>query len=227
MKMLILDNQSPYRLGAQKLIELRFPNVVTDCHNVDALFDMEYIATAEILLIDPSGLSSDSAEKVRTLLTQVIQKGVDVIVYTTSVPTDFLMDMLSIGVKGYLLKSSSYDFFMQGIWSVMNGERYVDISLVSSLIGRIMNTPINAESSIGTPGKVSPEDILTKTEWAILELFIKGSSNAEIAKTLFLSESTISQYMRKITSKFEVPSRTAAAIKAVANGWIDVSEYLY
>lgn len=226
MKMLILDNQNPYRVGMQKLLELRFPELITDCHDVAALSNLEFISTADLLLLDPCDVSS--VEQVSTLLVPIINKGVQVIIYSMCATETFLLDMLSIGVRGYLMKNSSPTDFMKGISSVMNGERYIDSSLVPVLLNRIADKEEISEPPVGIhKSKVSPEDILTCTEWTILKFFILGLSNSEIAKELFLSESTISQYMGKIVSKLEVPTRTAAAIKAVANGWVDVSEYVY
>lgn len=226
MKMLIIDNQIPYRVGTQKLLELRFPELITVCHDVDILSDYKYISTADILLLDPCDLSS--VEQVMALLMPIINKGVQVIIYSTCVSENFLMDMISIGVKGCLMKNSSPSAFMQGISIVMKGERYIDSSLVPTLLKRLTDKKDMAEPSIGiNKSKVYPEDILTSTEWTILKLFIRGQSNSEIAKELFLSESTVSQYMGKIVNKLEVPTRIAAAIKAVANGWVDISEYVY
>ena len=56
----------------------------------------------------------------------------------------------------------------------------------------------------------SPSFDLTKRELEILSLLIKGLSNAEIAKQLNLSYSTISSHLSSIYTKLKVSSRVQA-----------------
>jgi RNA polymerase sigma factor (sigma-70 family) len=52
---------------------------------------------------------------------------------------------------------------------------------------------------------------LSARQREILELVVEGRSNAEIAKSLYLSESTIKQHLRAAYKLLEVSNRTEAA----------------
>jgi len=55
---------------------------------------------------------------------------------------------------------------------------------------------------------------LSKREREVLELLGQGLTNKEIAKTLFITESTTKVHVRKICQKLGVRSRTQAALRA-------------
>ncbi|MFN8714596.1 MAG: response regulator transcription factor [Bacteroidota bacterium] len=55
---------------------------------------------------------------------------------------------------------------------------------------------------------------LSQRETEVLELLVKGQSNAEIAATLFLSVSTIKTHVSNVFVKLDVKNRTQAAEKA-------------
>jgi predicted ATPase/DNA-binding CsgD family transcriptional regulator len=63
-------------------------------------------------------------------------------------------------------------------------------------------------------------NLLTPRELDVLRLLVDGKSDREIADELFLSRRTASNHVAAILAKLEVPSRTAAATRAVRDGWI-------
>ncbi|MFL5589310.1 MAG: response regulator transcription factor [Ktedonobacteraceae bacterium] len=66
------------------------------------------------------------------------------------------------------------------------------------------------------PGHASsPSFDLTKRELEILSLVVKGLSNAQIAKQLNLSYSTVSTHLSSIYSKLKVSSRVQALRRAL------------
>jgi DNA-binding NarL/FixJ family response regulator len=54
---------------------------------------------------------------------------------------------------------------------------------------------------------------LSPREAQVLELLSEGQSNREIAKTLFISESTVKVHVRRVLQKLGVRTRTQAALK--------------
>jgi DNA-binding NarL/FixJ family response regulator len=65
---------------------------------------------------------------------------------------------------------------------------------------------------------------LSEREREVLRLLATGLSNAEIAKTLFLSEGTVKNYVSVILSKLEVADRTQAAIVAMRAGVVGLGD---
>lgn len=62
--------------------------------------------------------------------------------------------------------------------------------------------------------------ILTKRELDVLQLISAGASNEEIAKTLFISVSTVKSHVLNISAKLGVKSRTKAVVEAEKRGII-------
>jgi DNA-binding NarL/FixJ family response regulator len=64
-----------------------------------------------------------------------------------------------------------------------------------------------------TPATHGPS-LLSKREREVLELVSQGLLNKEIARVLFIAESTVKAHVRKICKKLGVRTRTEAAMRA-------------
>jgi DNA-binding CsgD family transcriptional regulator len=63
---------------------------------------------------------------------------------------------------------------------------------------------------------------LSQRETEVLRLVARGFSNAQVARTLFVTENTVKVHLRNIFDKLKVQSRTEAAIYAIRQGWVTV-----
>ena len=61
---------------------------------------------------------------------------------------------------------------------------------------------------------------LTSRELEVLELLARGLDNAEIARTLFLSQHTVKNHVSSILIKLQVQNRIQAAVRAVRGGLV-------
>jgi DNA-binding NarL/FixJ family response regulator len=62
-------------------------------------------------------------------------------------------------------------------------------------------------------------DELSRREMDVLELLVQGLSNKQIAKELFIDETTVKTHLHRIFEKLNVRDRTQAAILALQRGW--------
>ena len=62
--------------------------------------------------------------------------------------------------------------------------------------------------------------VLTPRELDVLKLVAQGSSNADIARRLFLSEHTVHRHLANILRKLNLSSRAAAAAWGVRSGLV-------
>ena len=62
--------------------------------------------------------------------------------------------------------------------------------------------------------------VLTSRELDVLKLVAQGSSNADIARRLFLSEHTVHRHLANILRKLGLSSRAAAAAWGVRTGLV-------
>jgi DNA-binding NarL/FixJ family response regulator len=65
------------------------------------------------------------------------------------------------------------------------------------------------------PDIKSARDALSPREREILDLVVQGSTNREMAKALFITETTVKVHLRHIYEKLGVRSRTEAAVRAL------------
>jgi DNA-binding NarL/FixJ family response regulator len=72
-----------------------------------------------------------------------------------------------------------------------------------------------------TDGRVENTD-LSQRETEVLRLVARGLSNAQVARTLFVTENTVKVHLRNIFDKLKVQSRTEAALYAIRQGWVTV-----
>jgi len=65
------------------------------------------------------------------------------------------------------------------------------------------------------PRELRRSETLSPREREVHELVAQGRSNREIAKTLFISESTVKVHVRHILEKLGVHTRTEAALTPI------------
>ncbi|MFC5051550.1 response regulator [Rubritalea spongiae] len=133
-----------------------------------------------------------------------------IIILTQSENEADILLAITLGISGYLLKSSTIQQIKDGIHTVMNGGASLD--------------PITAKFILSTLKKNSKTvhtDIpLTEREHEILGLLSQGLSKKEISTKLNISFFTVSTHIRHIYQKLEVPNAPAAVATALRKGWL-------
>lgn len=123
-----------------------------------------------------------------------------VIILTTFARSGFLRRALDAGVRGYLLKDAPAEQLGMAIRNVQRGGKAID--------------PTLAAAAWDEP------DPLTERERVVLRLAGDGQGNAEIARSLQLSEGTVRNYLSEAISKLGARNRTDAARLAREKGWL-------
>lgn len=135
------------------------------------------------------------------------------IILTTFDDDDLLLQGLSSGAKGYLLKDVSLVELVRAIRAVAAGGTAVQPIATE----RVVRGLESADS--GFP-HLDPADPLTEREVEVLRLMTGGYSNREIARALNLVEGTVKNHVSSILSKLGVRDRTRAVLQAVRAGYL-------
>lgn len=106
------------------------------------------------------------------------------------------------GVVGYLLKDISGEDLASAIIAAHSGRPVLAAEATMALI----SCATDLSESLST---------LTKREMDVLTMMVDGLGNAEIAKRLFVSQSTVKARVSGILSKFGVATRTEAVAVAL------------
>ena len=114
------------------------------------------------------------------------------------------MQATQSGAQGFLLKDAAPEDLRDVILATSRGE---------SLLQPISTEPVRARYAYRDSD--APKSNFSEREVAILRLLAGGYSNKEIARTLFLAEGTVKNYVSDILTKLDTRDRTRAVLKAI------------
>ena len=211
VKIMIADDHSMIREGLKSLLELEGDiQVVAEAEDgVDCLEKLK-ICTPDVLLLDINMPRKNGLEVLQTLKSS--KSKVKVLVLTVHNEVEYLMKAVDIGVDGYILKDSESAELKKAIFSIVEGENYIQPSLIPSLNSKMIEK--NRDE-----GKI---ESLTKRELEVLKLLAVGMYNKEVAEKLNISERTVKNHVSNIFKRIEVTDRTQAAVFAIRNNLIEL-----
>lgn len=137
---------------------------------------------------------------------------VRIIIFTRGELEDDLYSAILAGVTGCVRKTVSFDKLTKLITLAMEDNVAIFTSSFENLVKTAGVT--GKTFSIGSPEYAA----LSTREGQVLTLVARGSSNADVASVLFISENTVKVHMRNIMEKLKVKNRQQAATLAVARG---------
>ncbi len=118
-----------------------------------------------------------------------------------------VLEVVRAGANGYLLKDVEPNMLIQSIKDAVMGR----VPLDPKIAGTVLNQ-FNRMSKI-VEGERNP--LLTEREKEIMDLMAKGTTNRQIAESLFISEKTVKNHVTNIFRKLEVGCRTEAVVEAM------------
>lgn len=137
-----------------------------------------------------------------------------VIVLTTIRQDKAVVDALRAGASGFLLKDARPEFLVQSIRAVMEGQQVIAPAETFDLLRAFAPVRPAPDTSLLAP--------LTERERELFALAVRGHSNGEIAKQLWVAETTVKTHMRAILAKLGVASRVQLIALAYEHRLIEV-----
>jgi DNA-binding NarL/FixJ family response regulator len=212
VRVLIVDDQALVRTGFRMILEAE-----QDIDVVGESSDgLEAIAEAtrlepDVVLMDVRMPELDGIEATRRLLAN---GAVDtkVVMLTTFDMDEYVYDALRAGASGFLLKDVPPEQLVDGIHAVANGDALLAPSITRRLIEEFVR------SGAGPTSRPPGLDELTAREIEVLRLIARGLSNAEIAKELFVGETTVKTHVAHVLMKLNLRDRVQAVVLAYESG---------
>jgi two-component system response regulator DesR len=152
------------------------------------------VALLDIELPGMSGL--DAAQELTDQLPEC-----RVVMVTTFARAGYLQRAMASGARGFLVKDGPADGLAEAIRKVMAGSTVVDPELAGAALRAAASPLTNRE-----------RDVLAAAE--------NGSSISDIAGALFLSESTVRNYLSAAIGKTGTRNKVEAALLARERGWL-------
>ncbi len=162
--------------------------------------------TPDLILLDlrlPGMGGLESLPHFRSLLPDV-----KIIILTQSDNETDVLQAISQGANGYLLKTASVTKITEGIHTVMAGGATLDAGVARFIMNTLKShLPRN-----------QMEHLLTKRELEILTHLGEGLLKRDIAKQLYISTTTVATHVTHIYRKLNVQNAPAAVTKAFQIG---------
>ncbi|VAW56731.1 Two-component transcriptional response regulator, LuxR family [hydrothermal vent metagenome] len=213
MKILLIDDHELVRDGVKNVL-LRMDTSAEVCEATSALSALELANSYkdfDLVLLDmylPDSTNLDLLCQLRKALLCT-----PIIVLSASESISDIKKSIELGAKGFIPKSSTNQIIISAIQLVLSGGVYLpSILLEQPLATADINSPPEIQNNKTDEDSFELLNALSKRQLDVLNLLKNGHSNKEIAKTLFLSETTIRVHMTAIFKTLKVSNRTQAAL---------------
>ncbi len=206
---MIADDHSLIREGLKQLLEFDGSiEVVAEASNGIECLEKLKSFQPDVLLLDINMPDKNGIEVLREMKAENFP--VKVLILTVHNELEYLMNAVDIGVDGYILKDSELAELKRAISAVIDGENYIQPSLIPALNNQLVNRDIEKDKI----------NLLTNRELEVLAQVANGMFNKEIATNLNISERTVKNHISNIFKKIDVSDRTQAAVFAIKNNII-------
>lgn len=206
---MISDDHMLMREGIRQLLEFDGSiKVVAEAANGVECLEKVVSVKPDVLLLDINMPKKNGIEVLEEIKKNKIET--KVLILTVHNEVEYLIRAVDIGVEGYILKDSESAELKSAIYHIIDGESYIQPSLIPALNSRLVNRDSDK-------AKI---DSLTNREREVLVHVANGMFNKEIAQNLNISERTVKNHISNIFKKINVNDRTQAAVFAIKNNLI-------
>jgi DNA-binding NarL/FixJ family response regulator len=216
---LIVDDQALVRAGFRMILEAEQDvEVVGEAADGRSAVTEARRLKPDVVLMDVRMPDVDGIEATRLLLADG-ESGAKVVMLTTFDMDEYVYDALSAGASGFLLKDVPPEQLVAGIRAVANGDALLAPSVTRRVIEEFVRRP---PSSVRAVSPALGE--LTAREFEVLKAIARGLSNAEIARELFVSETTVKTHVAHVLTKLDLRDRVQAVVLAYESGLVEPGE---
>ncbi|MBM6383329.1 MULTISPECIES: response regulator [Paenibacillus] len=170
----------------------------------------------DVILLDlnmPGGLSG--LDTLKRMNEQHIR--IPVIILTTYNEDDLMIEGLSLGAKGYLLKDTSREQLFRTLDSAIRGETLLQPEITSRVFA--FHTKSAQEPKTQPQLLIDKEStLISERELLVLQAVARGLRSRDIAFDMGIAERTVKAYLTNIYNKLGVNSRSEAVAVAVEKG---------
>lgn len=205
-KIIIVDDHDIVRTGLELTLEDN-PDVtvVGSFPNGRAALDHIRSSNPDLVITDLQMPVMDGW----TLMSHLREEFPDIPVLLLTVVEDqhVIREALDAGAMGYLLKSAPTDEITRAVTRALDGQLVVSAEVGSLIASQLVTTD---------EGALSPREL------EVLSGVARGLTNSQLAKELFIGETTVKTHLRRSFTKLGVQDRTSAVTEALRRGLISI-----
>lgn len=217
IKILLVEDQKLIRVGLKSLFEGQDEIIVsTEAQSGKEAVEQFKITHPDVVVMDIGLPDISGIEATKRILEH--DSKAKVIILTSHLSEQEIIDALHAGACAYVMKDISTDALKMIIKTVKDGAMWLDPQVVPIL--REKNCGVIPPRQMSRAMFKEQHANLTQREYEVLKLVVEGLSNHEIAEELTISEHTAKAHVCNIIQKLVVDDRTQAAVKALKEGLV-------
>jgi DNA-binding NarL/FixJ family response regulator len=209
IRVLVADDQSMVRAGFRMLLSGEEGiEVVAEAGNGLEAVDKATRFDPTVILMDIRMPELDGLEATRRIL--AADGAARVLILTTFDLDEYLYEALRAGASGFVLKDDPPEQLIAAIRTVAAGDALLSPSVTRRVIEQFTRIP--------RPTRPKELDELSERELDVFRLMARGLSNGEIARELFIGETTVKTHVTHVLQKLDLRDRVQAVVLAHETG---------
>ena len=210
IRILLADDHPVVRLGVRNmLLEQDGFLVVGEAADGDEAITQTIDLRPDVLLLDLQMPRMPGLEATRAIMSGAVT--VKILLLTSSITTQQIVEALQIGARGIALKDALASHLQTAIRTVASGDYWIGGKRVVNLVAALHE--LNKQAAV-PPRKTYG---LTPRELEVVGCIVEGCSNRDIARQFTLSEETVKRHLSNIFDKTGVSTRLELALFAIAH----------
>lgn len=217
IKVLLVDDQPLLRTGFRMVLGAETDiDIVAEAGDGAEAVDLARRLLPDVVLMDIRMPRMDGVAATKAIVDAKLP--VKVLILTTFDLDEYVVGALRAGASGFLAKDVPADDLVAAIRSVAAGEAVVAPRILRRLLEKFVDRLPDPSGS--TPTSL---EVLTDRERQVLLLVARGMSNAEIARELTVSETTVKTHVGHVLTKLGLRDRVQAVVLAYESGLVKPS----
>ena len=213
----LIDDNYEHLMGIKELLGLECNlEVVGIAANVNAGLNIIRKAEPDIVITDMNMPEKDGLTTIQEI--NRLNLNTKVIALTAYDDTELIYRAMKVGAKGYVLKTMASAQLIRAIEEVSSGKIYLPPALSTKFFEHFQKSFKNENKTTKIEDSLLSD--LTTREDEVLDLLTQGNTYKDVAKELFISETTVKTHVNNIFQKLQVRDRTQAVLYALNHGFV-------
>jgi DNA-binding NarL/FixJ family response regulator len=209
LRVVLADDHPVVLIGVRSMLAHEGLEIVGEANDGDEATTMTLELEPDILLLDLAMPRLPGLEAMRAIMGR--SPGVKIILLTSTISTQQIIEALHIGARGIVLKDAVAQHLTQAIQTVAAGDYWIGgervVNLVAALHELMEKAKPPERKTFG----------LTPREMEVVGCIVEGCSNRDIARQFNISEETVKRHLSNIFDKTGVSTRLELALFAIAH----------